>query len=230
MILALILAQAIVPTPVPISATPTPAPLSERTVLARGLENASAEAKALGGTLGAVVLDLGNEVSAQVNGEQSFPMQQIQELPVNVVAYEAVDEGKLQAGSITESPAALLQMAGGVDAVNARLRELGYYGIVVAPNDGGFAKPLTFAQFLSDLQSGKLLSARSQKTVLGLLAKSAKGGVIDATSHADIVTVAGHRFVIVAMLQGARGDEVAQHAVIASVEQAAHDAALQFPL
>jgi len=104
-ILALLLAQLApatpsVPSPIPIispiETNPNASPLSERSLLAQGLQSAAARAKVLGGTLGAVIVDLGNGASVDINGDVSLPMQSVQKLPVAVVVYREIDAGRLK--------------------------------------------------------------------------------------------------------------------------------------
>lgn len=259
MILALLLAQVSLPSVAPI-ATPAPAPVSERVALERGLEDTQAQAKALGGTLGAVVVDLGSGASAAVQADQPLQMQSLQRLPLAVLVYRAIDDGKLQADQLVAGRAlgeltarmlqqndasaarSVLDALGGVDAANTRLRELTYYGIVIGANENGFAKPSALATLLTDLQSGTLLSPSSRSKLFALLAAGTppmgrmrasfpNGTLIeDATTGAGIVNVSGRTFIVVAMLRGAGGDDAAREAVIGAVGRAAVDAARQFPI
>lgn len=92
-----LLAMQLVPTPVPTpSAVPTP--VSERSVLSDRLDVLAARAKSeTGGTLGAVIWDLGTGASVQRNGQMAFPMASVQKLPLAVLTYAAIDSGKLRA-------------------------------------------------------------------------------------------------------------------------------------
>ncbi len=86
-----------VPTPVTIQ-TATPAPLSERTALSNGIGDAQTRAQKLGGTLGAVAIDLATGSTASLNADQPMPMQSVQKLPIAILIYRAIDAGTLQSG------------------------------------------------------------------------------------------------------------------------------------
>jgi beta-lactamase class A len=150
---------------------------------------------------------------------------------------------------------ALLRLAGGPDSANGALRALNYDGILIDPNDNGYATPAVLATLLSDLQNGKLLSHASQSALLDMLAKSttfpgrlraafpagtlvahktgtsgSSNGVTAATNDVGIVSVFGRSVVIVAMFADARGDESARDAVIAAVGRAVYNATREFPI
>ena len=103
--IAFLLAQLYPPTPSPRSPFPvlspaitqsaTPRPLSERTMLQNGVADAQARARKLDGTLGAVVIDLATGATASLNADQSLPMQSVQKLPIVILIYRAIDDGKL---------------------------------------------------------------------------------------------------------------------------------------
>jgi beta-lactamase class A len=280
-VIAFLLAQ-LIPTPSPIAIpTATPPPISERALLSNGIDDAQAHARTLGGTLGAVIVDLATGSSASVNADQSLPMQSVQKLPIAILIYRAIDAGTLKASravrvEVGNTPAeytvselialmvensdntaatALLRMLGGSDAANAALHELNYDGILIDPNDNGFAKPSAIATLLTDLHNGKLLSGSSQSALLAHLAKSTtfpgrlragfpagtlvehktgtsgtSNGITAATNDVGIVNVAGRFVVVVAMLADARGDDAERDAVIAAVGHAAYDATRQFPI
>ena len=101
MILALLLAQAIF-TPGPIVTPPpaSPSPLSERAAISQGLDEANAKAKSIGGTLGAVVIDLQTGSEADLNADEPFPMQSVQKLPIAVFMYRAIDDGRFKANQL----------------------------------------------------------------------------------------------------------------------------------
>ena len=279
--IAFLLAQ-LIPTPAPISIpTATPPPLSERAVLANGIDDAQVRAKNLGGTLGAVVIDLATGSSASVNADRSLPMQSVQKLPIAILIYRAIDAGTLRASRPVEvevgdtrteytvsellalmvensdntAATALLRLLGGSDTANVALNALDYDGILIDPNDNGFAKPSVIAALLTDLHNGKLLSRGSQSALLEHLAKSStfpgrlragfppgtlvehktgtsgtSSGITAATNDVGIVNIAGRYVVVVAMLADARGDDTERDAVIAAVGRAAYDASRQFPI
>jgi len=287
--------QAPVPVPTPVTIqTATPPPVSERAMLSNGIDDAQARAKNLGGTLGAVVIDLATGSTASVNADEAMPMQSVQKLPIAILVYRAIDAGTLQASnevtiesqdivqtvsdvaanypartnyavselttlmienSDNTAAKALLRLLGGSDRANADLRALGYDGILLDPNDNGFAKPAALGTLLSDLQNGKLLLRPSQTAVFQMLAKSTtfpgrlragfpagtlvahktgtsgtSDGVTAATNDVGIVNVFGRSVIIVAMLSDARGDEPARDAIIAAVGRAAYDATRLFPI
>lgn len=95
-----------VATPVTIQTqTATPRPVSERSLLSSGINDAQSRAKQLGGTLGAVVIDLATGSTASVNADQSLPMQSVQKLPIAILVYRSIDAGTLQPlASVTIQP------------------------------------------------------------------------------------------------------------------------------
>ena len=108
-VVQVIVMQAI-PTAVPLP-SPTPTSVSERSVLSDGLDVLAARAKQeTGGTLGAVIWDLGTGVNIQTSGEVAFPMASVQKLPLAVLTYAAIDDGKLRADqSIELQPADIVK-------------------------------------------------------------------------------------------------------------------------
>ena len=52
-------------------------------------------ARAIGGMLGAVVIDLGSGAVGDLNGDTSLPMESVQKLLIAIVAYGEVDRGTL---------------------------------------------------------------------------------------------------------------------------------------
>ncbi|HUA09604.1 MAG TPA: serine hydrolase [Candidatus Acidoferrales bacterium] len=162
-----------IPMPSPIF-TPTTSPISERSVLESGLDDAVARAKALGGTLGVTIVDLSTGASAQRNGDANMPMAGVQHLPIALLVYRAIEAGRLSMTRDThgllsrmidndDSEAAnlLLERLGGSEAANAQLRALGYPAIFLVPNDAGYASSSALVQLLADLVQGKLLDAKS---------------------------------------------------------------------
>ncbi|MEO9169839.1 MAG: serine hydrolase [Candidatus Baltobacteraceae bacterium] len=88
--------------PIP-SVSPSTPPVSERIVLAARLDAIVANAKAkTGGRLGVAIVDLGTGVSIQRDGEMAFPLAGVQKLPLAVLAYAAIDAGKLQANQVVD--------------------------------------------------------------------------------------------------------------------------------
>ena len=84
------------PTAVPLP-SPTPTSVSERGVLSDGLDALAARTQQqTGGTLGVVIWDLGTGVNIQRNAELPFPMASVQKLPLAVLTYAAIDNGKLR--------------------------------------------------------------------------------------------------------------------------------------
>lgn len=104
------------PTPVTIS-TATPPPVSERGMLSNGIGDAQARATKLGGTLGAVVIDLATGSTASANADQPMPMQSVQKLPIAILVYRAIDAGTLQAaGQVTIQSQDIVQTVSDVAA------------------------------------------------------------------------------------------------------------------
>jgi hypothetical protein len=54
--------------------------------------------------------------------------------------------------------------------------------------------------------------------------------IVDATNDVAVVNANGRRMIVVAMLQGARGDDSVRSGIIANVARAAYDATRLFPL
>lgn len=110
------------PTPIPVASpitirTATPSPLSERAAISQGIDDAQSRAKTLGGTLGAVVIDLATGSTASVNADQSLPMQSVQKLPIAVLIYRAIDAGTLQGEtSVTIQPGDIVRTVSDVAA------------------------------------------------------------------------------------------------------------------
>lgn len=223
--LALLFAQVAIPTIAPIAPTPTPAAISERAVLERGLERAAVQAKALGGTLGAVVIDVANGAKGQINGDRAFPIGGAQQLALAVVTARAIDDGRLREQQVGDETA-LLAVNGGADAVNGELRNLGYGGIVIGSPGNGFAKPLAVASMLADVQSDKILSASSAAPIVA----AAQAGIMDSSSDIAIVRYHGRTLVVVTMLDGVNGDAAARRSLFASVRQSAEQTTLAFPI
>lgn len=171
-----------VPTPPPSLFTPTPSPISERAVLENGLSDASARAKALGGTLGVTIVDVTTGATSGINGDANLPMAGIQRLPIALLVYRAIDAGRLpmtrdvrgllsrMLNNDDDSAAdTLLDQLGGSEAANAQLRTIGYQAIFLVPDDSGYATPVALAGLLGDIVQGKLLTPVSTKALLAQL-------------------------------------------------------------
>ena len=95
-------------TPAPIA---TYAPISERVALSQGLDLAEKHARALDGTLGAVIIDVSSGVVLDRNGDASFPMASVQKLLVAVAIYRAIDRGDLALDAdVTVQPGDIVPM------------------------------------------------------------------------------------------------------------------------
>lgn len=287
------LAQVIVPTPVPI-ATSTPAAASMSQLLDNVVGDAASKARALDGTLGVVVIDLGTGTHASRNADRLLPTQSVQKLPIAVLVYRAIDKGALapdkavtvdtddlvhhvsdiadnyakrQTYSVQElldgmiessdntAAKALLRILGGVDAANAGLSQLSYGGIILDPDDNGAATANDLARLLRGLTNGSLLSASSQKKLLDQLAgvrtfpgrlragfppnthvmhktgtSQTIDGITDATNDIGLISVNGRTVIVVALLQGARGDDRRRDGLIAGIARGVYNATLQFPI
>lgn len=236
-------------------ATPEPTPSSERALLRTGLIAAGKRARDLGGELGAVVIDLRSGAIGELNGDDSLPMQSVQKLLIAVAAYSAIDRGTLTyesqpyiltmlLGDDNVAAQVLINRLGGIDALNASIRDLGFEKIVAGPDDSGSASPNALARLLGDLVEGKLLRGSSRSALFDTLAKSQAGPallraglpgdaklahVTGATNDVGVVSVRGRTMIVVAMLHGARGSESDRDAVIADVARAAISAAPAFP-
>jgi len=274
----------------PVIATPAPTPSSERQLLRKGILDAGDRARAMGGVLGAVVIDFATGAVGELNGDVSMPMQSVQKLLIAIVTYGAVDRGTLALDSaVTIEPAdlvthvspiadqfatgrktyrvdellhamlvdsdntaakALTRTLGGIDALNARIRDLGFTTIVAGTDDDGVATPHAIGKVLTELVDGQLLRASSRAALVNTLASvetfpgrlraglppgtklahktgtsQTIDGVTDATNDVGIVYLRGRTMIVVAMLQGARGSEADRDAVLAAVARAAADAA-----
>lgn len=182
MILAgLLLAQHFI-TPGPIILT-TPAPISERATLDKGLQDAQAHARALGGSLGVAVADVTTGVQASLNDEDSFPMAGVQKLAVAVLVYRAIDAAELQSDQSVETlisrmllddddaaTGTLIGMLHGSDAIDTQLHGLHLDGLFVEPQDAGHATPFALLTLLREINGGSLLRAQSNAALLGMLA------------------------------------------------------------
>ncbi len=250
-----------IPTP-PALFTPTPAPISERAVLANGIGDAAARAKALGATLGVTIVDVTTGATMGTNGDANLPMAGVQHLPIALLVYRAIDAGHLAmtrdvrglltrmlANDDDSSADTLLDQLGGSEAANAQLRAIGYQAIFLVPNDSGYATPTALAGLLGDVVQGKLLSAVSTKALLGSLGginlaqRRLRAGFAPnvtlahvpgtlaggdgsniATNDAGIANVNGRTVIVVAMMQGAHGNDASRDAIIASLAQLAAQA------
>ena len=274
------------PTPVPF-VTEAP-PTSERGLIGAGLDRAAAKAKVLGGTLGAVVIDVNSGIMLDRNGDRSFPMASVQKFLIALVVYGAADEGMLsldrtitvrQSDVVTNvSPIAddfakrqnytvkelisamlldsdntaaktLMRTIGGVDVLNAAMRNLGYDSIVIGANDDGVATPRALAGAFGDLVAGHVLNVASRDALsktLGevqtfperlragfppgtrLLHKTGtlqQDGVVTEENDAGIAYINDRTIIVVAMLDGAKGTSAQLDEVLAEVARAATAAA-----
>jgi beta-lactamase class A len=256
-------------TPVP---TRTFVPVSERSALSKGLDDADAHAKDLGGTLGAVIIDLNSGVMLDRNGDRSFPMASVQRLLIATVIYGEIDQGGLKLDSMVSDGGGqsytvrnlvermlgngddsatkmLTQTLGGIDALNASIRNLGYADIVAAADDGGVATPNDLARVLADIVGGHLLKPASRSAITAMLAGDARlpdglraglgpkaqlmhtTGTIEANgattevNDVGIAVIGVRQIVVVAMLQNAKGTDAQLDAVLADVARAAQSAA-----
>jgi beta-lactamase class A len=274
----------IIATP-PAFATPQPTPSSERSVLRDGLVAAGAQARALDGMLGAVVIDLTSGAVGELNGDVSLPMESVQKLLIAIVAYEEADRNTLPLDRVvtidpadvvtTVSPIgaayattksytvrqligamlvdsdntaanALIRAEGGIDALNAAIRDLGFEKIVAGADDKGVATPVELARVLTELSDGHLLRSASRTALLSTLARVQTfpnrlraglpdhsqlahktgtsvtlSGVTAATNDVGIATIYGRRMIVVAMLSGAKGTPEQRDAILAAVARAA---------
>jgi len=150
--------------------------------MSKGLDDADAHAKALGGTLGAVILDLNSGVMLDRNGDRSFPMGGVQKLIEAILAYAGIDQGALPIGT-KDAVAAMLTAnddapesrvvatLGGVGPINASLRGFGYSAIVENEGDNSsVATPDDLAHVLADLVGGHLLKPASRDALTALMA------------------------------------------------------------
>jgi beta-lactamase class A len=194
MILAvLLIAQIVTPPP---NIAPTPVSVSERAVLDKGLADAQSSAQALGGLLGASIVDLSTGVDAQINGDQPFSMAQVQRLPLAVLAYRGVDAGVLSlaqpvpmgdssappstlgelleqmlVGDDASAATAVMHVLHGADSINATLHTIDFDGIFIEPDDGGYASPVALTRFMSQVMTDTLLKPASSDALLASLAK-----------------------------------------------------------
>ncbi|MDE2483121.1 MAG: serine hydrolase [bacterium] len=181
--ISLALAQVLV-TPPPIFASPTPTPLSERGAIESRLAQASAHAKALGGTLGAVVIDAATGASVAVEGDARFPLAEVRNLAIALAAYERVDRHRLTDDAAlrekiarmldahdAQATASLLTMLGGSEAVDEALRDDGLDAIFVGDDGRGTATPRALAALFTKLFQGDLLSSSSRAALLAQLAR-----------------------------------------------------------
>ena len=248
------------PRPTPIPFTTTAPPTSERSVLAAALDKADAKAQKLGGTLGAVIVDLNSGIAIDRNGDQSLPMSGLQKLLIAAIVYGAVDEKTQSAASVDDlltsmlvqgddaAENALTQRLGGIDVVNAALRNLGYDRIVARANDDGVATPLAMAQALADIFGNRVLRPVSRGALMKTLAAVktsprrlraglpgsaqvmhipgtiAESGSETEVNDAGIVTLGGRTLIVVAMLNGGKGTEAQRDDVVAEVGRAAASA------
>jgi beta-lactamase class A len=263
-VLALAIAQAqTFPTISPIE-TATPVTISERVILDQGLGDAAAQAKVIGASLGVDVLDVTTGASAQRDALTSYPMAGAQKLPLAILVYRDVDAGKLsltkpagdgpatigellnrmllQDDAAAES--ALTSVLGGTDAINARMRELGYDSIFLSPEGTAFAPPDALERLLTSLAQGKMLHPATTKALIQELngvrisphrlraglepnARLAHVSGTTPTAAADIgiAIVAGRTFVLVAMLRDGHGTASGVDSTFAAVARAAVAAA-----
>ena len=176
-----------VPTPEPPIFSPTATPVSERAVLAAGVNDASARAKALGGLLGVTIVDVTTGATVASNGDANLPMASVEHLPIAVLVYRAIAAGTLSMtrdmhGLLSrmldddddEAANTLLDQLGGSEAANAQLRAMGFRSIFLVPNDAGYATPNALAALFGELAQGKLLDPKETKELLSAFAGIAR--------------------------------------------------------
>ncbi len=185
MFAAIVLAQVLSPTPQPIVTPTQRVATSERDALQQVADDGVARARALGGQLGVVVIDLGTGTTASRNADQSLPTQSVQKLTIAAMIYDRMSRGEqpddvatrdLLDAAIEHSDngaaKTLLGELGGVEKANVRLVNWGYTGIVLGADDNGFATPRELARFLSAIQDGTLLHGRWRARLLDELGKA----------------------------------------------------------
>ncbi|HVA29020.1 MAG TPA: serine hydrolase [Candidatus Baltobacteraceae bacterium] len=260
-----------VPTPNPFAtppafATAQPTPSSERDLLRRGLIGAGERARALGGTLGVVVIDLGSGAVGELNGDASLPMRGVQRLLVAIVAYAAADRGTLPLDRVVANDGenvtvrdligemlvdgddsaakTLTDELGGIDALNAAIRDLGFDKIVAGAHDNGVATPVELAKLLGELFDGHVLRASSRSALMATLSSvqgapgrlraglperaqlahaigtSTADGPMTVNNDIGIASFFGRKIIVVAMLSGAAGTPAQRDAILAAVAQA----------
>ncbi len=248
----------IIPTPSP---APSSSPVSERGALDDRLQAIVAGAQAkTGETLGVVIWDLGTGVSVQRNAQTSFPMASVRKLVLAIVAYAAIDSGKIAndraaalrglVGRMLAEPGyaaatGVFQKLGGASALNDAMRELGFDDIVFHADetlDGeGAGTPSSIALLLSEVEGGKLLGTSSRAELLAALAARSEppnlllagfpgGTVVDGTDGAGIARANRRSIIVVAMLSGTHGSDAERDAVIASIARLAYDETRLFPM
>ncbi|HTU69375.1 MAG TPA: serine hydrolase [Candidatus Baltobacteraceae bacterium] len=242
--LVLVALQPIGPSPL---FTPTTAPISERAILEEEMQSAQARAKTLGATLGVRIVDLTTGATASSGGDVNLPMAGVQRLALAIVTMRAVDAGELALTQSLDgvtvrdlisrmvmdndyaSANALIQALGGGDAVNARLRALGFDAVFVAPDDAGYATPNALARLLSQLVNGGLLAPASTKLLLNEMKTMHLTHTQTSTNEAQILYINRRTVAIAAMLNAGSGSDEARDAVIAALVQAAADATAATP-
>lgn len=163
-------------------------------------------------------------------------------------------DGMLETSDNTAAKS-LLRLLGGVSKANAALATLGYGGITLDPDDNGSATAHDLARFLQTVNAPGFLSTASQKRLLDQLANATTfpsrlragfppktrvmhktgtsytvDGITDATNDIGIISLGKRTMIIVALLQGSRGDSRLRDGIIAGVARGAYNAALQFPM
>ncbi len=185
-------------------ASPQATPSSERALLRDGLLSAGQQARALGGMLGAVVIDLDSGAVGELNGDASLPMQGIQQLLIAVAAYGAAERGTLPldrasidamlVGNDAAAAGTLMHELGGADALNAAILDLGFDKIVAGPNGDGVATPVEVAKLLTELHDGHILRASSRSALMkSLTSEQAFPGGLKAgiPEHAQLSHIGG---------------------------------------
>jgi len=192
-----VVAQIVNPIVIP-SPSPTPgAAISERSLLSSRLDEIVNNAKArTGGTLGAVIWDLGTNVQVQRNAQQPFPMTTMTKLAIAYATCRAVDNGYLQWNeAIYSAPVqvllermldedddnsgdALYRTVGGGDGIDSALHDIGVDGMIVRIDLGGLR---------AEANAGRTFAtggdnAASPLAVAQLFSEISSGKALDAPS------------------------------------------------
>jgi beta-lactamase class A len=182
MLAALFLAQVAFPTMLPTANTAPVTATSESAAFDKVAADAVSRARALGATLGVVIIDLATGTSASRNADQVMPMQSVQNIAIALLIYRATDAGALPSAPVSaaldamlvrddhEAAGLLLDQLGGVGDANVALAKLGLSGITIGENGSGTASAHALAQLLSGLQDESLLTGAPRKKLLDQLA------------------------------------------------------------
>lgn len=150
---------------------------------------------------------------------------------------------------------AVLESLGGAPTANGMLATLGYGGITLDPDDRGSGTAHDIARLLQAINDGSLLTPSSQKRLLEQLANASTfpgrlragfppktrvmhktgtsatvDGITDATNDVGIISLGKRTMIVVALLQGSRGDDRLRDGIIAGIARGAYSATLQFPV